>query len=58
MKIGDLVKTVIENPSVHTQRPFLVTEKMSVIGVSWIKLLGFPDWFRAEEWMVLSAMYS
>lgn len=60
MQVGDLVKTVIEDPSVHTQRPFLVTETReffsSKIEGNWIKLLGFPeDFFRAEGWMVINA---
>lgn len=54
MQVGDLVKTVIEDPSVHTQRPFLVTETRE--WGNWIKLLGFPeDFFRAEGWMVINA---
>ena len=49
MQIGDLVKSVIDDPSVHTQRVLLVTETR----INWIKVLGFPSWYRVEDWMVI-----
>ena len=51
MKVGDLVKSVIDDPDAHTQRPFVV----SYWRTNWIKLLGFPaHWHRIEDWKVIN----
>jgi len=51
MKVGDLVKSVIDDPSVHTQRPFVVAEAR----INWIKLLGVGDgWHPMSDWRVIS----
>ena len=59
MKVGDLVKSVIGDPSVHTPRPFLVTEKRIAAcdGNSWIKLLIHGEsvgWLREDEWEIVN----
>ena len=53
MKVGDLVKSVIDDPSVHTQRAFLVIETR----INWIKVLVCGDsvgWLPENDWIVLS----
>jgi hypothetical protein len=51
MQVGDLVKTVIEDPSVHTQRLFIVSDWR----INWVKLYGFPShWHRIEDWKVIN----
>jgi len=51
VKVGDLVKSVIDDPSVHTQRPFVVAESR----INWIKLFGVGDrWHPMSDWRVIS----
>ena len=51
MKVGDLVKSVIDDPSVHTQRHFVVAESR----INWIKLFGVGDrWHPMSDWRVIS----
>jgi hypothetical protein len=53
MQIGDLVKSVIDDPSVHTQRVFIVTEAR----INWIKILVHGEsagWLREDGWELVN----
>jgi len=53
VKVGDLVKSVIDDSSVHTQQVFVVTETR----INWIKLLIHGDsvgWLRDDDWELVS----
>ena len=53
MQVGDLVKSVIDDPSVHTQRLFVVTETR----INWIKVLVHGEsvgWLREDDWELVN----